>query len=211
MDQYINELKSTKPAPGGGSVAAILAELSAALLHMACTISAQSSQATEEKRSKLNVVCERIDACLVRGDSLALQDEEAYREVARAFKTKARTSEESSERKKTIEVACLNACAIPCEVIDLAKDVLLLAKDVLPYINRSLMSDVAIVVAIVQAASKSALYLVHANLSYLDIDDAHRVYKRAHESYNSIAHDVSILQEKLDAILLSTPLSGEDI
>ena len=208
---YINSLKSTKPAPGGGSVAAVLTELSAALLHMACAISAHSSQNSDEKRAKLNVICERIDACLERAESLALQDEEAYREVSRAFKKKAQNDEEIIVRKATIQQACSMASEVPCDVIDLAYDTLTLTSDVAPYINKSLLSDVAIVVAIVQASAKSALYLVHANLGYLDSSEAQRVYKRADKTFTSLKEMAYSLETKLDEQLLVAPTLREDV
>ncbi len=205
MEKYIYELKSTKPAPGGGSVAAVLIELSSALLHMACSISSHASNASEEKRSKLNVLCERIDACIDRSEALALRDEEAYREVARAIKIKAHACDDIAQKQDDIQKACLDASSIPCEVIDLALEIFTITKDVAPYINNSLMSDVAIVLQILQAAAKSALYLVHANLSYLSEDNAQRVYKRAHESFDTLSSQVATYQEKLDASLLVEP------
>ncbi len=210
MNTYINSLKSTKPAPGGGSVAAVLTELSAALLHMACAISSQSPKTDEEKKAKLNVICERIDACLERGEALSLQDEEAYREVSRAFKKSTHTVEEAAQRNLTIQNACYKAALVPCEVIALAHEILILTSDVEGYINSSLLSDIAIAVALIQTAAKSALYLVHANLEYLDSENAQRVYKIASESYASLICESEQLQDKLDAKLLVTPSSKGD-
>ncbi len=195
---------SAQSVPGGGSASAIVAELSAALLHMACSISNNSLDINDRNRNSLELLLFSVEGYIQNAGFLSELDELAYINVSRAFKLPASTPEEREIRKDIINKTCLEAAEIPCKVIKLAYDIFLLAKDALPYINDSLMSDLAIVVTLVQAAGQSALYLVHANLPYLDKEDAQRVYQRANKCFNNLSKEAKALQGTLDETLLNS-------
>ncbi len=211
MKDYIYAVSSTNPTPGGGSVCAVVAQLSSALASMACSISAQSKTNTNaQQSSELKALSNELDECIALGEQLAQQDEFAYQQVLSAFKLNSSTDEEKEIRQKAIKESCSLAAQVPLEVIELSARVFNLTYKASHMINKSLLSDVAIVVALLQAVSKSALYLVHANLAYLDISDAQRVYKMADEQCNSLACQINLLQEELDSKLLLYPHTKDD-
>ncbi len=212
MKEYIEALKSSKPAPGGGSVTGVLTELSAALLHMACAVSYESQSLKDpsiaDKLKELNHV---IDATIEKAEMLAQEDEKAYLSVSKAFKMASSTEEEKAKRKEEIQTTCMHAAEVPSEVIALAGEIIDMAMVAEHYVNASILSDVAVVVCTLQAAARASLYLVHANLVYMDFSDAARVYQVTHERFNRFSAKARILQERLDANLLKRPSSKEGV
>ncbi len=210
LNDYIAALKSGNPTPGGGSVAAVMAQLSAALLHMACEISAGSCiQKNPQKSADLNALCLKLDEMVERADSLARDDEAAYLAVSKAFKMKCTCEEDKLTKQKLTQDACLEAAEVPLQVIALVNQALELLSVAQELINSSLMSDVAICICALQASAKSARYLVYANLAYLDRDKAEGVYQTVEESYARVVKRSLEMQDILDASLLSIPQGKE--
>ncbi len=202
MNTYIESLKSTNPTPGGGSVSGVLTELSCALLHMACAISIKAQNDSSSKAKELSDIVVSLEKKIQKAHTLSQKDEHAYAQVAAAFKVKATSPEEKHARTTSIQTACKSAAEVPCEVIELALETMKLTCTAEPLVNTSLLSDIAIVTCILQAAVRSSVYLVHANLPYMESKDARGVYLRAHGMSDEFISLASEQQARMDDILL---------
>ena len=154
---FIDETASDTPAPGGGSVAAAIGALGAALGVMVANLSAKkrgwenqtaefSSWAEEGKRF-YNSLLHLVD-----------QDTDAFTQLMEAYKLPKGSPEVIEMRKNKIQAATRNAIEIPFKVMQVASESLSLIEAMAHRGNPNSITDAA-VGALCAAASVSAAYL----------------------------------------------------
>lgn len=124
VHDFINEVDSKSPAPGGGSVAALAGSIASALSRMVghLTVGKKKFKALDEHTQNefneaLNVLLEIKEKLVVLID----KDTEAFNEIMNAFKLPKETEEEKKVRSAAIENATVTAIEIPMEVATLCK------------------------------------------------------------------------------------------
>jgi formiminotetrahydrofolate cyclodeaminase len=167
VDEFISELASASPAPGGGSVAALAGALGAALTSMVCNL-------TIGKKKYLGVQAE-IESVLkrterLRADLAALVDEDtrAFNNVMAAFALPKGTEEEKRKRSETIQRETAKATMVPLRVMELCEEVLASTKVVAEQGNTNSISDAGVAALMLYTACLSAQLNVQINLKSLD-------------------------------------------
>jgi glutamate formiminotransferase/formiminotetrahydrofolate cyclodeaminase len=159
---YAAAVASAEPAPGGGSVVAVVAALGAALGEMVCRL-------TLEKVVEPGVEAELGRALAAAGDlrgrllELSGRDEAAYGAYAAAVALPNRTEAEKRARREAREAALVGAAEVPLAV---AEACLALAATLGPVARsggRFLVSDVVVAARLAEAALHGALANVRAN------------------------------------------------
>lgn len=154
LEDWIDEVASGTPIPGGGSVAALSGALGAALIGMVCrgTI---GKRKFKEQSEELKGVLEEADR--LRGDFLSLvkEDAQAFQGVLLAYK--------SGEDEK-IENSLKKATLIPLEVVEKSVTGLRLAKVAAEKGNPNAITDVGCGVQQLKAAVQGGAYNVRVNL-----------------------------------------------
>ena len=124
---FLNELASSAPTPGGGSAAAIMGAMGAALLSMVCnvTLGKKGQEAVEPDMKAVRDESERLRARLT---AMVADDIAAFDGLMAAYRLPKSSDEEKSRRAEAIQanlraatetpLACARACA---EVVDLAR------------------------------------------------------------------------------------------
>jgi formiminotetrahydrofolate cyclodeaminase len=164
IEEFLNETASDSPAPGGGSVSALVGALGAALSSMVGELSvgkeANDDIKTEiinymnECRSLMNGLKESID-----------KDTDAFNAVMAAFRMPKGTEEEKSKRSKEIQSAIKNAAEVPYNTAVLCLRVMDIATKMLKKGNKNAASDAAVSGLLGYAALNGALYNVKINLN----------------------------------------------
>ena len=138
--EFMDELASSSPAPGGGSVAAVEAGYGASLLAMVCNLTLGRRKYADYQ--KLAEETEK-QAQEMKEDLLRLVDEDtaAYNLVAAAYKLPKESEEEKQYRHDQIQAGLRESCQPPLKVIMLAQQCLTLLNEVWSNLNKSCASD----------------------------------------------------------------------
>jgi formiminotetrahydrofolate cyclodeaminase len=163
ISEFLAELKSDSPAPGGGSAAALVGAIGAALGIMVgnLTISSAKYEAVHEESRKLAL---DFEVCLAALEKYIDEDTEAFTKVMKAYKLPKSTEEEKMVRLGTIQEALKAASSLPFEVAKICLKVLELSGKILSIGNANAASDAAVAGRMAQAAMWSAIYNVRINL-----------------------------------------------
>ncbi len=166
LKEYIDELSSNSPTPGGGNVAALCGALAASLGTMVCnlTIGKKKYQQNEEEILRIK---ERLAGFSKQFIHLAGQDNEAFDKVIDAYKLPKETDIDKVIRSQAIENATTVAAEIPSEVIVLCKETIPLLNTLAEKGNQNSLSDAGVAASIVAAAAQSAYLNVLINCSAL--------------------------------------------
>ena len=116
LQGFVEETASESPAPGGGSVAAALGALGAALATMVANLSSHK-RGWDARWEEFSSWAERGKAHSVRLLELVDEDTRAFNAVMDAMGMPKQTAEEKAERKRAMQRATLNAIQVPLTVM----------------------------------------------------------------------------------------------
>jgi formiminotetrahydrofolate cyclodeaminase len=174
MEQFLDELASAAPTPGGGSAAALSGAFGAALVAMV-------SRLTIGRKNYQNVSAE-FEAMLPRADTLRAQlldlmqqDAEAYERVMSAYQLPKETDTEKNARTGAIQLALKGAAEIPLRVAGVCAQVLEMSETAGARGNKNAASDAGAGALMAEAGLRAALLNVEINLGL--IQDAEFVTK----------------------------------
>ena len=167
IKEFLNELASSSPAPGGGSVAALSGALSAALSAMVCnlTIGKEKYQDVEKDIKESLKKIEKIRSELT--DLIDL-DTNAFNDVIKAFKMPKKTKDEIEQRKNKIQNGYKNAAMIPLRTARICLMIFDIAELLSNKGNRNSITDVAVSVIMANSGVKSAILNVKINLGSIN-------------------------------------------
>ncbi len=169
-DSFYDEVASSSPAPGGGSVAASAGALASALSAMVCRLTVGKKQYASVK-NELSEIRDKCDPLKDELETLIVTDMEAFNDVMAAFKTK-------DDAK--IEEATKKASMVPLTVMQKSLEVLKLAEVVANKGNENSVTDAGVAGLMCMAAIEGAGYNVKINL--VDLADKAFVEKLTKEA-----------------------------
>jgi len=199
IKQFLSELASSSPAPGGGSVAALSGALSAALSAMVCnlTIGKEKYFDVEKDIKKSLIKIEKIRSKLT--DLIDL-DTNAFNEVIKAFKMPKKTEEDNKKRKNAIQKGYKNASMIPFKTAKTCQMILDIAQILAEKGNKNSITDVAVSALMANSGVKSAILNVKINLG--SINDKKYV-KELSKELTDIEKRSDIQTDKIMEIILN--------
>jgi len=199
IKQFLSELASSSPAPGGGSVAALSGALSAALSAMVCnlTIGKEKYFDVEKDIKKSLIKIEKIRSKLT--DLIDL-DTNAFNEVIKAFKMSKKTEEDNKKRKNAIQKGYKNASMIPFKTAKTCQMILDIAQILAEKGNKNSITDVAVSALMANSGVKSAILNVKINLG--SINDKKYV-KELSKELTDIEKRSDIQTDKIMEIILN--------
>ncbi len=197
IDEFIEELSSDSPAPGGGSVAALCGALSSALSAMVgnLTYSKRKYKNVKEKMIRVSESGQDLNRFFI--DAID-RDTSAFNKIMDAFSLPKKTEEEKITRDKAVVDATIEATLIPFSVLERSKDAAELALEVASSGNTNSLSDSGVAGLTSLAAATGAYYNVLINLN--GIDDEAFVNKMKKESLE-ILSNVKKISNKVSEIL----------
>ena len=166
LRQFCNETLSDSPAPGGGSVAALMGALGASLGGMVANLSA-GKRGWEEKLPFFSEWA--VKAQQLKDELLCLVDEDtaAFNKVMAAFGLPKDSPEEKAARMKAIQGANEYAAEIPLKVMETASRSYDLLKEMAEKGNPASISDVGVGLLATRTCIEGAGMNVRINLSGL--------------------------------------------
>jgi formiminotetrahydrofolate cyclodeaminase len=165
-EDFLEELASGKPTPGGGSAAAYSAAAGAALVAMTArlTIGKKKYAAVEAQMQEILAQAERLRNEL---RSAIRRDSDSFEAVVKAMRLAKDTPEQNVMRHKAIQEATLAAAQAPLETARMAVEVIELAQQAVALGNLNALSDAATGAALARAGLAGAGYNVRINVAAL--------------------------------------------
>ena len=166
LRQFCNETLSDSPAPGGGSVAALMGALGASLGGMVANLSA-SKRGWDDKLKYFSDWA--VKAQQLKDELLFLVDEDtaAFKKVIDAFALPKESAEEKAARSAAIEAATKYAAEVPLKVMETASKSYQLLSEMVEKGNPNSISDVGVGALATRACVEGAALNVRINLGQL--------------------------------------------
>jgi formiminotetrahydrofolate cyclodeaminase len=163
INAFLDELASSSPAPGGGSVAALAGALGAALTSMVCnlTIGKKKYASVEAKMNAIRTASEELRT---RFASLVEKDAAAFNKVMEAYALPKENDDQKALRAAAALAATKEATLVPLEVMKHCIDAHALAQEVAALGNENSVSDAGVSAIMLHAACESAALNVRINL-----------------------------------------------
>ena len=163
---FCNETLSDSPAPGGGSVAALMGALGASLGGMVANLSA-SKRGWDDKLEYFSNWA--VKAQSLKDELLALVDEDtnAFNKVMDAFALPKNSPEEKAARAEAIEEATKHAAEVPLRVMKTAATSYALLSEMANNGNPASVSDVGVGALATRGCIRGAAMNVRINLGQL--------------------------------------------
>jgi glutamate formiminotransferase/formiminotetrahydrofolate cyclodeaminase len=168
VKDFVAEVATGEPTPGGGAVAAHAASLGAALGEMIAHLTEGREKFREVQHEVRDALAE-LTPLRARLARAATEDAASFARVMEARRLPQRTEDEKSARSNKVEEALKGAAIIPLEVASLAVQVMELLETLSEIGNPNALSDAATGAQLILAAVTSARYNVLVNIA--DIED----------------------------------------
>lgn len=162
IDEFLERLASGDPTPGGGSAAAIMGAMGAALVSMVCNVSF-GKPGCEAAEPELRSMLVKSDELRRRLIAMVAEDMAAFDSLMAAYKLPKSSDEEKSRRGETIQGSLKRATEVPLECARACAEVVELARRAAQLGYRHVISDVGVGVAAADAALRSAALNVFIN------------------------------------------------
>jgi glutamate formiminotransferase/formiminotetrahydrofolate cyclodeaminase len=160
---FLSELSSNSPAPGGGSVAAISGGFSAALTSMVCnlTLGKEKYSGVQDEIKSVLKISEKLRNDLTR---MIDEDTNAFNQVIKAFKLPKNTDVEKKKRNDAIQKGYRVAAEIPLLTARTCAEMMKVLMVVAEKGNINSITDVGVSAIMAKACVESAILNVKINL-----------------------------------------------
>ena len=190
---FLDELASSAPAPGGGSVAALSGALGAALVSMVCNLTVGKKKFADVEQD-VKAILEKSEGLRHRLIDLLQADVKAYTAVSQAMKMPRATDEEKAARAEAMQKALKHATEVPMQVASACVKVIGLCQPVAEKGNKNAVSDAGVAILMAEAGLRSAALNVLINLGWIE-----------DQSFNAEK------QRQLDALLEGKPTLRDQV
>jgi len=173
---WLNDLASSKPAPGGGGAAALVGAIGVSLGAMvgSLTIGKKKYIDVEEEMKEL---VERSNELSRKLQSMVKADAEAFLPLSDAYRMPSTTEEEKAAKDRAIQSALTGATEVPLNILILCADAMELIVEFQKKGSRLALSDAGCGAACCKAAMESAKLNVYINLKLMKDEEKVRQYQ----------------------------------
>ncbi len=181
LTEFAEETASESPAPGGGSIAAYMGALGAALSTMVANLSAHKP-GWDDRWKEFSDYAEKGHALMTRLLALVDEDTAAFNKIMAVFSMPKATPEEKAARAEALETATLYATEVPLRTMEASYEVFDYAEAMAREGNPASVSDAAVGALAARAAVVGALLNVRINATGLkNRENAEKLLTRADE------------------------------
>ncbi|MEX2525696.1 MAG: methenyltetrahydrofolate cyclohydrolase [Gammaproteobacteria bacterium] len=201
VQKFLDDLAGKASTPGGGSAAAIMGAMGAALASMVAnfTVGKKNYEAVQGDMEKLLANTETLRARLT---DMINADVEVFNKVMAAYGLPKESEEEKSERAAAIQTALKEATDVPLECAKLCAEVIRLTEPMAEKGNTNVISDAGVAVLAAYAALRSAALNVYINIGNIKdeefVKDRSQQLEEALEGMDKLTEEVyELVKSKL--------------
>jgi formiminotetrahydrofolate cyclodeaminase len=162
VDQFLEQLAGSGATPGGGSAAAVMGAMGAALVSMVCNVSL-GKKGCEAAEGEILAIRAESEALRARLTAMVADDIAAFDALMAAYKLPKLTDEDKVRRSAVIQAGLLGATEVPLECARACAAVISLAQRVAHIGYKGVISDAGVGVLSAYAALRSAALNVYIN------------------------------------------------
>lgn len=162
VEPFLDALASQAATPGGGSAAAIIGAMGAALVSMVCNLTIGKKKYAEVEGEMKDVLA-KSEALRLKLTGMIEDDVKAFDAVMAAYGMAKETDAEKGVREKAIQAALKQATDVPLRCCQAAREVIDLAAIASDKGNLNVISDAGVAVLAAYAALRSAALNVFTN------------------------------------------------
>lgn len=189
VQDFLDELASDSPAPGGGSVAALCGALGAGLVAMVCRLTVDKPKYADVS-DEMRRTMDRAETLRKGFAGLVDRDTEAFQAVMSAFRMPKESDEQKAARSKAIQEATRGATEVPLEVHQRTVELIRLAQQAAEKGNPNSVSDAGVAAEMARSAAKGAAMNVQINLGGLKDQDYVAAARNKMDSNNLIINEI---------------------
>ena len=178
VKDFIMELASNSPAPGGGSVAALSGSLSAALVSMVAQLAVNRTGVDDQERRHMQQVLEQASGLIHSLSQYVDDDTAAFNLVIAAYGLPKDNPLEREQRSLAIQQALQAATELPLRVAEECLEVLSCCREAVRHGNPTALSDAGVAALVAHSGVFGALLNVAINLGNIK-DPAFREHLQA--------------------------------
>ncbi len=184
VQDFVEQLASASPTPGGGSASALAGAMAAGMVEMACNLTVGREKFRDVEEEMQAVLARAKELCQLMLDAVD-EDTKSYDAVSQAYKMPRNTDAEKAERTAAIQSALQYASEVPLKVAQAAAETAELAVIAMAKSNPNVASDARVARLLADAARDGAVANVEINLGSIT-DEA--FIKRMREELEGISH-----------------------
>ena len=172
---FLEQLSSSAPIPGGGGASAAVGAFASALGLMVTnlTVGKKKYADVEEEILEIREKLEQKKQDLVR---MVDEDAEAFEPLAKAYRMPKETEEEQAEKEKVMEAALKNAAEAPLCIMKTIVDTMEMIQVLGEKGSRLAVSDAGVAILFAQAALEGASLNIFINTKMMkDQEEAERL------------------------------------
>lgn len=166
VNEFLDELASSAPAPGGGAVAALAGALAAALVSMVAHLT-QGKKDYEAVQGPVSQLLEQSEQLRGRLAALMGDDYDAFMRLSHAMKLPRGSDDEKTVRTSALQAALKDAAAVPLQIVEACADTMQLCRPIAEVGNKNAVSDAGVAVLMAEAGLRSAALNVLINLALI--------------------------------------------
>ena len=177
---FLEELASGAPVPGGGGASAACGALAAALASMVANLTTGKKKYAEYEDDIQRILADSAKK-MKELTALADEDAKAFEPLAKAYSLPKSTEEELAYREEVMKKVLYDASIAPLHIMETVSEVILLIEEVAQKGSVMALSDAGVAAVFAQAALKGASLNVFINTkSMKDRETAAELNTKAH-------------------------------
>jgi glutamate formiminotransferase/formiminotetrahydrofolate cyclodeaminase len=197
LEKFIEEVASSSPAPGGGSVSAAAGALAGALSSMVCRLTIGKKR-FKDVEDELKQVLEKAETIRKEMQEFIIKDAESFDKVMEAFKLPQYTEEEKKKRDEAVQEATKGAISVPLQVMEKALEALRIMKVVAEKGNPNMISDAGVSSLMARTAAEGAYLNVRINLNSIEDQD---FVTTTRQKADSLKQEALLLASEIEKIV----------
>ncbi len=162
ISQFLNELASASPTPGGGGAAALMGAQAAALVSMVCNLTIGKPKYAEVE-TQMRAILDQSETLRTQFMRMITDDMAVFKKVMAAYGLPKETDVEKSVRTGAIQEALKFATDVPLVCARASAEIIQLSRTAAELGNLNVISDAGVATMAGFAALKSAALNVYVN------------------------------------------------
>ena len=202
IDEYIKELGSKAPVPGGGGASAVAGALSAALSSMVCnlTVGKKSYISVEDDIKK---ILEDMNKHMESFIKLSDKDAEVFYPLSQAYGFKPQNDEEKKMHEENMEKLLFDAAIVPLDIMKEAYSMLVAVDFLAKKGSKLAVSDAGVAVSMLRSAVCGAMMNVVINVKYMkNREKTQNLMDEASEILENTMNKADIIYREVLEVLL---------
>lgn len=201
INEFLEDLGSSSPTPGGGSASALCASIASRLTQMVASLTIGRPR-FEKVQEEMTQAVEKGKILSGKFLDLAMKDSEAYDLFMKALSLPKDDEQEKARRKNSMQEALKRSTLVPLQTLELAKELVANSLVVAEKGNPNAITDAGVSALLADAAARGAAMNVKINLASIEDesfvqDGLHRVEAELGELEAAVEKVLAVVNSKL--------------